>query len=147
MSEVASGSPDGCDKAYKDWNNSAALKKCEFAAKAGNADAEFGYGLVLWSGPPQGIDHSAALDWLRKSARQGHWLAQVSLGTFLQIPDLEAGLRNKSEAFAWLVTAGASKEAARLRPKLSDSEIREADRLASEFGLKYPLKRPLQGGT
>jgi TPR repeat protein len=138
---------DDCDKAYWDWKDSAALQRCEIAANSGSAEAQWGYGLILWSGPPQGVNHTAALDWLRKSARQGYWFAQVFLGGVLQHRELSANLRNRPEAFAWLIAAGATQGAARLRAHLSEAEIREADRLASEFVAKYPAKRPAQSGS
>jgi hypothetical protein len=63
------GSTDGddCDKAYWDWNDTDALKRCETAAKSGDANAQFGYGLILWSDPPWGVDRHAALEWLTRS--------------------------------------------------------------------------------
>jgi hypothetical protein len=133
---------DGCSQAYSNWSDSAAFKRCQTAANMGGAEAEFGYGLLRWSGPPAAVDRRDALDWLRKSARQGHWLAQTFLGGVLQHPELESGLRNRAEAYAWLVTARASKAAAELRGKMSDDEIRDADRLAAEFGTKYPVNMP-----
>jgi len=135
---------DACDRAYWDWNNSAALMRCKIAAEAGGADSEFGYGLVLWSGPPGSVNRSASLDWFRESARQGHWLAQTFLGGVLQHPELDASLRNRPEAYAWLVTARATKSAAELRTKMSKDEISEGDRLAAEFSTKYPVKIPNQ---
>jgi hypothetical protein len=136
-----------CHKAYSDWNDTTALKRCETTAKSGDAEAQFGYGLILWSGPPDGVNRGEALEWLRKSAQQGHWLAQVSLGGMLQMPELDSTLRNRAEAFAWLVISGDAKGAARLRAKLSADEIRDGDRLASEFVTKYSSKRPGPGGT
>jgi TPR repeat protein len=139
--KAAETDTDDCHKAYWDWNDTAASKRCERAAKSGDADAQFGYGLILWSGSPSGVDQHAALEWLRRSAEQGHWLAQESLGGMLQMPELESTLQNRAEAFAWLVTAGDSKGAARLRAKLSSGESQDADRLAAEFAAKYPSKR------
>ena len=55
--------------------------------------------------------------------------------------ELESTLQNRAEAFAWLVTAGDTKGAARLRAQLSAAEARVADRLAMEFVAKYPSKR------
>lgn len=136
---------DDCSKAYEDWNDVAAFKRCEAAASAGDAEAEFGYGLLLWSGPPASVDRRLALDWLRKSAQQGHWLAQNFLGGVLQRPELEASLRNRAEAYAWFVTARAPKSAARLRAHMSSAELRDGERLAAEFGAKYPVKVPSQG--
>jgi len=62
----------------------------------------------------------------------------------LQHPELDASLRNRPEAYAWLVTARATKSAAELRTKMSKDEISEGDRLAAEFSTKYPVKIPNQ---
>jgi hypothetical protein len=132
---------DDCHKAYSDWSDTAASRRCERMAESGDADAQFGYGLILWSGSPSGVDRHAALEWLRRSAEQGHWLAQESLGGMLQMAELESTLQNRAEAFAWLVTAGDTKGATRLRTKLSATEARDADHLAMEFVAKYPSKR------
>jgi TPR repeat protein len=53
--------------------------------------------------------HKAALDWFRKSARQGHYLAQTMLGMALSNPSLEKELRNPVEAYAWFIAAGADR--------------------------------------
>lgn len=134
-----------CHDAYWNWHNVAALKRCQVAADSGDPEAQFGYGLILWSGPPKTINRREALDWLRKSARQGHWLAQVTLGTLLQQRELGASLRNRPEAVAWLTRAGEAAGAARLRANLSDADKRAADSLASEFLAKYPSNRPPAG--
>jgi len=46
------------------------------------------------------------LEWIRKSARQGNFVAQISLGGLLKHKDVEPELRNPVEAYAWLVAAG-----------------------------------------
>ena len=133
---------DACTDAYNNWNDSDAFRRCELKASTGDAEAEFGYGLLRWSGPPAKVDRQVALDWLRKSARQGHWLAQIFLGGVLQRPELEPSLQSRAEAYAWLVAARAPKSAAELRKHMSEVEIRDADRLAVEFSAKYPVKLP-----
>jgi TPR repeat protein len=118
------------------------LHACEAAANAGVADAEFGYGLILWSSASRQHDRPAALDWFRKGARQGHQLAQSLLGLFLVHKDVEADLRNPVEAYAWRITAGNQKSAAKLRATPDERETREADRLAAEYSAKYGRPRP-----
>jgi len=113
------------------------LHTCEAAANAGDAQAEFGYGLILWSAHDRQNDRHAALDWFRRSARQRHHLAQSSLGVFLTDKRVEADLRNPIEGYAWLVTAGDQKLAARLRGTFDEREAGEADRLATEYSAKY----------
>jgi TPR repeat protein len=122
-------------------------RACETAANEGNADAEFQYGLMLWSGVDQPThDHRAALKWIRKSARQGHFAAQISLGGLLARKDVEPELRNPVEAYAWLVAAGDGQGARKLRATLNESERASADRLASEYKAKYaPLQASRAG--
>jgi hypothetical protein len=102
----AFASDDPCYMAYWHVDKSSELYACEAAANVGVADAEFGYGLILWSSANRQHDHRAALDWFRKSARQGYQLAQSLLGNFLAHKDVEADLRNPVEAYAWRVTVG-----------------------------------------
>ena len=141
----AFASDDPCYMAYWHADESSELHACEAAANAGVADAEFGYGLILWSSPNRQHDHRAALDWFRKSARQGYQLAQSLLGNFLAHKDVEADLRNPVEAYAWRVTVGDQKSAAKLRATLDEREAHEADRLAAEYSAKYG--RPRQAAS
>lgn len=138
----AFASDDSCSVAYSHADSSSELHACEAAANAGVANAEFGYGLILWSGANRQHDHRAALDWFRKSARQGHQLAQSSLGFFLADKDVEGDLRNPVEAYAWRITAGGRKSAAKLRATFDEREAREADRLAAEYSAKYGKPHP-----
>jgi hypothetical protein len=64
-------------------------------------------------------------------------LAQSSLGVFLTDQRVEADLRNPTDGYAWLVTVGDKKSAARLRGTFDAREAEEADRLASEYSAKY----------
>jgi TPR repeat protein len=137
----AFASDDPCYIAYHHVDKSFEFRACEAAANAGVADAEFGYGLILFSGFDRQNDRRAALDWFRKSARQGHQLAQVALGILLNNKDTEAELRNPVEAYAWTVTAGDQKAAARLRAALGERDKGAADRLAAEYAGKYGRPR------
>jgi hypothetical protein len=137
LSTWAYAGDDPCFVAYWHVERTLELHFCEAAANAGDADAEFGYGLILWSAHDRRSDRRAALDWFRKSARQRHHLAQSSLGVFLTDKRVEADLRNPIEGYAWLVTAGDKKSAARLRGTFDEHEAEEADRLASEYSAKY----------
>jgi hypothetical protein len=51
-------------------------------------------------------------------------------------------LRNPVEAYAWRITAGDQKSAAKLRVSLEEREAREADQLAAEYSAKYGRPRP-----
>jgi hypothetical protein len=138
----AFASDDPCYIAYWHADKSAELHACEGAANAGVADAEFGYGLILWSSANREHDHRAALDWFRKSARQGYRFAQSLLGNFLANKDVEADLRIPVEAYAWRVTVGDQESAAKLRATLDEREAHGADRLAAEYSVKYGKPRP-----
>src|ERR1700674_3453121 len=101
LSTWAYASDDPCFVAYWHVDRTSELHTCEAAANAGDAEAEFGYGLILWSAPDRQNDRRAALDWFRKSAREGHHLAQSSLGVFLTDKRVDAELRNPVEGYAW----------------------------------------------
>jgi hypothetical protein len=137
FSNWAHASDDPCFVAYWHVEKTSELHTCEAAANAGDAEAEFGYGLILWSAQDRQSDRRAALDWFRKSARQRHQLAQSSLGVFLTDKRVEADLRNPIEGYAWLVTAGDKTLAARLHGTFDEREAGEADRLATEYSAKY----------
>jgi len=109
---------------------------------AGGPNAEFGYALILWSGNDRPSDRKSALEWFRKSARQGHSLAQVSLGRFLSHPTLDAQLRNPVEAYAWWIAAGATNAATKLFATLSTTDASAAKSLGSEYKAKYGKQRP-----
>jgi hypothetical protein len=139
---VASASDDPCHIAYLHADKASEARACEAAANAGNANAEFQYGLILWSGVGQpNHDHRAALEWIRKSARQGNYIAQISLGGLLKHKDVEPELRNPVEAYAWLVAAGDEQGAHKLRATFNEAEIASADQTASDYKTKYA---PLQ---
>lgn len=144
---LAFSSEDPCQVAYLHADKLTEERACEAAAIAGDAHAELGYGLILWSGVDQpSHDHRAALDWMRKSARQGNYNAQISLGGLLKHKDVEPELRNPLEAYAWLVTAGDNQGASKLRATFNESEAFHADRMATEYKAKYaPLQASRTG--
>jgi hypothetical protein len=68
-SGLALSSEDPCRVAYLHADKSSEERACEAAANAGDADAEFQYGLILWSGVDHPThDQRAALEWIRKRA-------------------------------------------------------------------------------
>jgi TPR repeat protein len=142
MPSSAFSSEDPCQVAYLHADKSTEERACEAEATAGDAHAELGYGLILWSGVDQPThDHRAALEWMRKSARQGNYVAQISLGGLLKHKGVEAELRKPVEAYAWLVASGDNQGARRLRATLNESDAAIADRMASDYKAKYA---PLQ---
>ena len=141
----AFSSEDPCRIAYLHADKSADIRACEAAANAGDANAELENGLILWSGDQPAHDRRAALEWIRKSARQGNFVAQISLGGLLKL-NIEPELRNAVEAYAWLVTSGDDRGARRLRANFNESEMANADRIATQYKAKYaPLQASRAG--
>lgn len=143
----AHATDNGCKAAYDDGTRSADVARCEAAAKAGGPNAEFGYGLLLWSGHNGALDKQSALDWFRLSARQGHYLAQIMLGKMLSDTKVDGKLRNPIEGYAWFRAAGASKAAADVLAKLGTADARAAKALGHEYQAKYSVTRPASDGA
>ena len=133
---------DPCYIAYGDASKHAEADRCKAGAIAGGPNAEFGYALILWSGHDRPSDRRSALEWFRKSARHGHYLAQISLGRFLSDATLDPELRNPVEAYAWWTAAGATNSAVKLLATLSTSDASAAKVLAGEYKAKYARQRP-----
>jgi hypothetical protein len=137
-SVLAVSGEDPCQVAYLHADKSTEKRTCQTAANAGDAHAELGYGLILWSGVDQPThDHRAALEWMRTAARQGNYVAQISSGGLLKSKGVEAELRNPIEAYAWAVTAGDEKSVQRLRAGFNQQEAARADELATEYKSQY----------
>lgn len=132
---------DPCHTGY--WSGSTQdVSACARLARSGGPNAEFGYALILWSGHKRPENRKAALYWFRKSARQGHHLAQAALGRFLSDPSVAPELRDPVEAYAWWTAAGATSSAAKLLATLSPSDARRATELGEEYKAKYAHQRP-----
>jgi TPR repeat protein len=134
---LAFGSDDPCHIAYWDSTKTEELGICEAKAKSGEADSEFEYGLIIFSGTNRHNDRAEGLEWFRKSARQGHQLARIALGHFLSHKEIEESLRNLPEAYAWYSVAGATQAASKLYSKMTEREREQAERLAAEYRTKY----------
>jgi TPR repeat protein len=143
---LAHAANNGCKAAYDDGTRSDDVARCEAAAKDGGPNAEFEYGLLLWSGHNGANDKKAALDWFRLSARQGHYLAQVMLGKMLSDPNVAAALQNPVEGYAWFAAAGAPKAAEKVLAELSADDARTAQALGHEYRAKYGKIRPAFDG-
>jgi len=141
-------STDGpCSVAYWDSAKTSELVACETAAKTGDADSEFGFGLILFSGHDRTNDRASGLDWFRKSARQGHPLARGILCTVLTRDQIGKGLTNPLGAYAWCSITGAEKRASEIKAGMTAIEAADAERLASEYLAKYGHNKPLGRGT
>lgn len=138
---------DPCTVAYRDGTKANEFNECERAANAGNAQAEFGYGLILFSGHDRKNDHAAGLDWLRKSARQGHRLARTTLAGFLSRLPSDDPLSNLPEAYAWFTLTGATKAASDLTARMTPHQVDDGQKLAAEYLAKYGKSAPLGGGS
>jgi len=143
---LAHAADNGCQAAYRDGTRSADVARCQAAAKAGGPNAEFGYGLLLWSGHDGINDKKSALDWFRMSARQGTYLAQIMLGKMLSDTRVDASLRNPVEGYAWFMAAGAAKAAGKVMAALNSTEARAAEGLGREYQAKYGETRPAVDG-
>lgn len=144
---LAHAADNGCKSAYDNGTRSADVARCEAAARAGGPNAEFGYGLILWSGHDSVLDKKAALDWFRLSARQGHYLAQIMLGKMLSDTRVDANLRNPVEGYAWFMAADSPKAAGRVMATLTTTEARAAEVLGREYRAKYGETRPALDGA
>jgi TPR repeat protein len=132
---------DACWLAY--WDSAALkeLQKCVCDAVAGDANAQFGYALILWSGQGRDSHRADALEWFRRAARQGHLLSRVALGRYLTIEEVSPVLQNKAEGYAWWLVAGESDSAAGLKQRMTSTEITEGERMAKEFLVDYGPNR------
>jgi TPR repeat protein len=143
----AHAADNGCKAAYDDGTRRADVARCGAAARAGGPNAEFEYGLLLWSGHDGVIDRKSALDWFRMSARRGHYLAQIMLGKMLSDTKVDANLRNPVESYAWFMAAGAPKAAGKVMATLTTTEARAAEVLGREYQAKYGEMRPARDGA
>lgn len=79
MESPAAGFNDGFD-AYVSGDYATALSKWQPLAAAGDAEAQFGLGLMYQSGRGVDLDFEMAVQWFRKAADQGSERAQTQLG-------------------------------------------------------------------
>ena len=132
---------DSCSKAYSRAKEVEGTAQCRVGAEAGNAEAQFGYALVLWSGHGRKARPREALEWFRKAARQGHLLSRVTLGRLLSSEEAAPDLRAKAEGYAWWVAAGEKDAAASLKLTFSPTESVRAEQLAQQFTTAYGPSR------
>ena len=71
---------DSGKKAYDAGNYAAAMREWRPLAEAGDADAQWGMGLIHRFGRGVAVDEEEAVKWYARSARQGHMYAQHALG-------------------------------------------------------------------
>jgi TPR repeat protein len=128
---------ESCRDAYQ-AKNDAAEAKCKQLAEAGEAEAQFGYALILLSGHARNPEPAESLKWFRMSATRGSHLARVALGRLLSDEQMLApALRDPVEGYAWWVIAGEKDAAALLLTRMPPSQRADAERKAADFLGKY----------
>ena len=76
------------------------LKQIKEKATSGDAEAQFGLGIMYYSGEEVSKNYKEAMKWYAKAAEQGHLEAQLNLGIMYRCG--EGGAKNYSEAYKWL---------------------------------------------
>ena len=134
---AASAAENPCYKAYWNGKDAENFTKCEAMATKGEANDEFDYGLILWSGHDREPNRGKAFEWFKKSACQGYLMAQIALGSFMSHEESDPAFQNLPEAYAWFRTAEALEAANRVLSRLNGDEIQKAKKLAGEYEAKY----------
>ena len=99
-------------------------------AEAGEAKAQYNFGMCYAKGEGVPQDHSLAVFWYRKAAEKGHAEAQINLGI-----NYENGVgvaKDEIEAYAFLNLAGMTDEAARKRLSVLEKKISQDARLLGQ---------------
>jgi TPR repeat protein len=118
-------------------------------AQRGNADAQFGIGMLYYHGHGVPQSYADATRWLLQAADEGHYSAQFTVGSMY-----EHGIgvpQDFAEAHMWfnLATARAGRAqwrniAARARDhvaiRMTPEQIAEARRLAREWEAAHPVR-------
>ena len=119
-----------------------ALREWRPLAEAGDADAQFTLGVVMYDqghGGPQ--DYAEAMKWFRLAAEQGHASAQFSLG--VMYANGQGVPQDYAEAHMWFNLAAAKGHAGAANSRdvvarrMTPDQIAEAQRLAREWLEKH----------
>jgi len=135
-----------CRLALDDDKDQVSFEACKVQAEGGNRSAQFEYAQILMFGT--GREHHAeeALAWYRRSARQGHLLAQVILGRILS--DQKSGVAlDEPEAYAWWSVSKQAEAAAQLWSRLSKEQQLKAKSLADEYIANYSSRKRSQSAA
>jgi TPR repeat protein len=135
---------EACSEAYQSESATTSLEACRQSAKSGVSGAEYGYGLILWSGQGRQTQPKEAIEWFRRAAKHGNRLARVVLGRFLTDDQVPREIRNLAEGYAWWLVGGEQDAAAELKHRLSPAELSTGEKLAKEFATKYGAYRAAQ---
>lgn len=111
--------------AYDAGDYQTALNEWQPLAEAGDANAQFGMGLLYGNGFGVPLDDDQALKWYRQAAEQDHGMAENNLGVMYAngwgVP------QSDEEAFKWFSRAADH--------GVVDAQMVLADRLAGGFGV------------
>ena len=114
-----------------------AVKWFRKAAEQGHAGAQADLGLKYAEGEGVPEDDQEAVRWFRKAAEQGAAMAQHNLGVMYSKG--EGVLENYVKAYAWLNLAAAQGDESAvkikdwLRPRMTNEQVAEAQKLAAEL--------------
>ncbi|MBL3619734.1 MAG: sel1 repeat family protein [gamma proteobacterium endosymbiont of Lamellibrachia anaximandri] len=137
-SSMTAHSNEACNVAYENIERVDAEKECVLKAKNGNAEAQFGYGLMLISGHGRESDPKKAYQWFLSSAKQGHKLSQTMMGRMLS--DTRFGVPlNMPEAYAWWSISNNESSASKLWARLSPKQQKKAKELTNVYTAEYSL--------
>ena len=122
------------------------------AAAQGHADAQTNLGVMYGKGTGVPKNYAKAIEWYRKSAEQGDPTAQSNLGYMY-----ESGRgtpKDYIQAYAWYATAYArsneksdEKKLNNISRSMSPNMIAEAQRLASDYFVRYDPNAPKESAT
>ena len=101
------------------------------AADQGLREAQFYLGGMYYDGLGVAKDHRQSAEWYREAAEQGHAKAQYELG--LMYARGEGVPFDMIEAYKWNRLAGNQELLEKLTAVMSSEEIREAERITSEW--------------
>ncbi|MEZ5277086.1 MAG: tetratricopeptide repeat protein [Opitutaceae bacterium] len=103
------------------WSAAPDIARIKAAAEAGDRDAQYLYGTSIYLTKP---DEKIA--WIRKSAEQGHPLAQYELGEYhLRYRSGKQGLKNRRLAILWW-SRSAMQGVAKAQARISNAYLSEA---------------------
>ncbi len=81
---VAAGPLEDGEAAFSRGDNATALRLWRPLAEQGDANAQFGLGIMYESGQGVPGDYAEAMKWYRRAADQGHAFAKISLGVMYE---------------------------------------------------------------
>ncbi len=127
-------------EAYDKGDYATALKEWRPLAEQGNAEAQYGLGVMYRDSRGVSQDYEQALRWYRLAAAQGHASAQYTLGLMYELG--QGVPQDDVQAHLWASLAAeqgnerAPKLRDRLAKKMTPAQLVDAERLAREWKAK-----------